>query len=75
MNSPSIEDQAALIGDRTECIRELYKQLTTSQSTISSFFFTGDKPAAQFERGTQISGNYPCGAHVVHFDDCVLCKP
>ncbi len=39
-------------------------------------FFTGDKPAAQFERGTQISGHYPCGscgAHIVQMDNFAFC--
>ena len=25
-------------------------------------FFCGDKPAQQFERGTQLGGNYKCGS-------------
>ena len=31
-------------------------------------FFSADKPAAQFERGTQRGGNYPCGSCGVHAD-------
>ena len=61
MNSSSIKDQAALISDWMECIRELNTDLKTADNiTISDtlLFFSGDKPAAQFERGTQIGGNY-----------------
>ena len=29
-------------------------------------FFYGDKPAAQFERGTQMGGHYPCGSCGTH---------
>lgn len=39
---------------------------------INWHFFYGDKPAAQFERGTQVGGHYPCGAcgaHISRFDD------
>ena len=39
-------------------------------------FFSGDKPAAQFERGTQMGGNYPCGScgtHIARFDDFAHC--
>lgn len=39
-------------------------------------FFYGDKPAAQFERGTQQGGYYPCGTcgcDVRPFDDLAYC--
>lgn len=68
VSSSSIEDQAVLIGDRGSCINELSTKLQT-QSNISItdrlMFFYGDKPAAQFERGTQMGGHYPSG-YVVH---------
>ena len=65
LSSSSLEDQAALISDRLECIKELTKQITTKNDitvTDKLFFFTGDKPAAQFERGTQQGGYYKCGS-------------
>ena len=40
-------------------------------------FFSADKPAAQFERGTQRGGNYPCGScgvHVDSMDDFAYCS-
>ena len=79
VNSSSVEDQTALISDRMECIREINMDLKTANNiTISDklLFFTGDKPASQFERGTQIGGNYPCElcrAHVAQFDDFAYC--
>ena len=54
--SSSLEDQTALISDRIECIKELTAQITSKTGitvTDKLFFFTGDKPAAQFECGTQ----------------------
>ena len=65
LSSSSLEDQAALISDRLECIKELTKQITTKNGitvTDKLFFFTGDKPAAQFECGTQQGGYYKCGS-------------
>ena len=63
--SSSLEDQAALISDRIECIKELTAQITSKTGitvTDKLFFFTGDKPAAQFERGTQQGGYYKRGS-------------
>jgi hypothetical protein len=40
-------------------------------------FFCSDKPAAQFVRGTQIGGHYPCGscgADVRCMDDFAHCS-
>ena len=83
ISSSSIQDQAALIGDRADCIQELSAPLKTDNNipiTDKLKFFNGDKPAAQFERGTQIGGHYPCGAcgaHIPRFNDfahCVQCK-
>ena len=31
-------------------------------------YFTGDHPAADFERGTQQGGTYPCGGCGIHVD-------
>ena len=83
ISSSSIQDQAALIGDRAECIQELSAPLKTDNNIPimdKLKLFYGDKPAAQFERGTQICGHYPCeacGAHITRFNDfahCVQCK-
>ncbi len=56
MGSSSIEDQGALIADRAECILELEKPVTTTEEIETHDhlkLFTGDHPAAQFDRGTQ----------------------
>ena len=61
-SSPS--DQLALIGDRVECLQELSEVVTAPNGVSISDkmrFFCGDKPAQQFERGTQIGGTYKCG--------------
>ena len=64
-SSSSHTDQLALVGDRTECLSELSKPVITSDGTTEINdclrFFCGDKPAQQFERGTQIGGTYKCG--------------
>lgn len=65
LSSSSQEDQAALITDRNACLQELCTDLTTTEGmniTDKLFFFCGDKPATQFERGTQQGGNYKCGS-------------
>ena len=75
ISSSSINDQVALIADRMNCIKEMNVELCT-ENGISIMdrlmFFYGDKPAVQFERGTQVGGYYPCGscgAHHSRFDD------
>ena len=79
MSSSCTEDQAALVQDRLGCIRELGTEIHTSAGiTVSDrlMFFYGDKPAAQFERGTQQGGHYPCGTcgcHAGRFDDLAHC--
>ena len=82
MASSSIEDQAALIGDRIACIQQMTEDILSGNIVIKDILmlFSADKPAAQFERGTQLGGNYPCGscgAHVLRMDDfshCCLLK-
>ena len=62
--SSSVEDQAALIGDRLTCLRELSKPVKTEtgiEITDTLRFFTGDHPATQFEQGSKQGGNYKCG--------------
>ena len=69
LSSSSPEDQAALISDRKECLKELTLKLTTQDGieiTDRLFFFLGDKPAAQFERDTQQGGYYKCGSCGCH---------
>ena len=64
-SSSSPSDQLALIGDRLECLAELPQQIASSSGILFQDelrFFCGDKPAQQFERGTQIGGTYKCGS-------------
>ena len=80
MSSSSSEDQAALIDDRLACIKQMNTELLTNDNiTIRDqlMFFNADKPAAQFERGTQQGGNYPCGScgvHALRMDDFAHCS-
>ena len=64
-SSSSPEEQLALVPDRVECLQQL-SQPIVSQTGIQINdclrFFCGDKPAQQFERGTQLGGNYKCGS-------------
>ena len=56
MSSSCIEDQASLLQDRLNCIKELATCVCTSKGipvTDRLVFFYADKPAAQFEQGTQ----------------------
>ena len=79
MSSSCAEDQASLIQDRLNCIRELSTCVCTSKDisvTDRLVFFYGDKPAAQFERGTQQGGHFPCGTcgcDARRFDDLAHC--
>ena len=64
LGSSSVEDQAALIGDRLSCILELSEPVKTEtgieiRDTLR--YFTGDHPAAQFEQGSKQGGIYKCG--------------
>ncbi len=80
MSSSSIEDQAALIEDRLDCIREMKLPLETKKNIKINdklTFFMGDKPAVQFERGTQMGGYFPCGScgsHASRFTDFAHCS-
>ncbi len=61
----SISDHLALIGDRVDCLHTLPTKLTTSNGikvVDHMLFFCGDKPAQNFERGTQMGGNFKLGA-------------
>ena len=64
LGSSSVSDQLALIGDRLDCLVELPAKIQSSRGVGLSDtlrFFTGDKPAQSFERGTQQGGHYKCG--------------
>ena len=55
-STSSGDDQLSLVGDRIECLKEMSQSLTASNGvniTDTMRFFCGDKPAQQFERGTQ----------------------
>ena len=75
LGSSSVEDEAALVGDRVECLEDLLVPLHTEDGitiTDTLRFFTGDHPAAQFEQGTKQGGTYKCGAcgcKETRFDD------
>ena len=59
-----LEDQLAIIGDRTDCLHEMQTKVILSEGielTDIVRFFVGNKPAQNFERGTQNGGNYKCG--------------
>ena len=65
LGSSSIEDRAAVLPDRIDCLHDLAEPvLTTSGIRVydTRRFFTGDHPAAQFEKGTQMGGRYKCEA-------------
>ena len=62
--SSSIKDHAALLPEQVACLHDLNTPIVASNGvevTDRLHFFTGDKPAAQFERCTQIGGTYKCG--------------
>ena len=64
LGSSSVSDQLALIGDRVDCLVDLEATIQSSRGVKLSDtlrFFTGDKPAQSFERGTQQGGHYKCG--------------
>ena len=65
LGSSSVEDQAAFIGDRVECLADLSVPLDCEKGKIKDTlrFFTSDHPAAQFEQGTKQGGTYKCGAY------------
>ena len=55
----------ALVADRLECLQELAEAVVAPNGvpiTDKMRFFCGDKPAQQFERGTQVGGSYKCGS-------------
>lgn len=63
-SSSSPSDQLALINDRVDCLQDLRQTLLAcngEQISDKLRFFCGDKPAQQFEIGTQIGGSYKCG--------------
>ncbi len=64
-STSALFDQLALVADRLECLTELSEEINDSNDTPitdKARFFCGDKPAQQFERGTQVGGTYKCGS-------------
>ena len=60
----SVEDQAAVVGVRTDCLHDLSLPLDAGNEIKvrdKLRYFTGDHPAAQFEQGTKQGGTYKCG--------------
>lgn len=60
----AVDDQLALLQDRIDCLNDLSTNITSSNSINihdKLKFFIGDHPAQQFERGTQLGGNFKCG--------------
>ena len=64
LGESSVEEQAAVIGDRIDCLQDLSLTLDAGnemQIKDTLRYFTGDHPAAQFEQGTKQGGIYNCG--------------
>ena len=64
-SSSSPDEQLALVPDRVECLQQLTQPIVSQTGLHINDclrFFCGDKPAQQFERGTQLGGNYKCGS-------------
>lgn len=65
MSSSSLADQLASISDHLDCLPSLKDPIYSTEhipihDTLR--FYTGDHPAASFERGCQLGGNYKCGS-------------
>ena len=64
ISSSSLEDQAAFLQDRINCLHSLSDSIQASNGvpiTDKLRFFVGGHPAKQYERGTQQGGKYKCG--------------
>lgn len=64
--SSTVEDQAALIGDRINCLLDLSTPIEADDGTPirdTLRFFTGDHPATQFEQGSKQGGTGACGCN------------
>ena len=73
VSSSSLEDQAAFLQDRINCLINCLHSLSESIQASNGVlvtdmlrFFVGDHPAKQYERGTQQGGKYKCGGCGVH---------
>jgi len=67
-SSSSPSNQLALVGDRVECLQEMSSSIVAGNGVVvhdKTRFFCGDKPAQQFERGTQVGGACKCGGVAV----------
>ena len=65
LGGSSVEDQAAVIGDRLDCLADLFTPIDSGngiENNDTLRFFMGDHLAAQFEQGTKLGGIYKCGA-------------
>ena len=63
-SASTLSDQLALVADRLECLQEMTDTVVAPNGVPimdKMRFFCGDKPAQQFERGTQVGGAYKCG--------------
>ena len=72
MSSSSVDDQAAIIPDRLECLSSLSQPLLSSNGVeINGIlrFFMGDHKAIAFEQGAQCGGDLPCGTCVIHVSE------
>ena len=61
MSSSSVDDQAAIVPDRLECLSSLSQPLISSNGVeINDVlgFFVGDHKAIAFEQGAQCGGNF-----------------
>lgn len=64
VSSSSLEDQAAFLQNRINCLHSLSESIQASNRVLVTYklrFFVGDHPAKQYERGTQQGGKYKCG--------------
>lgn len=74
-STSSLEDQALFLQCRNECLEVLstpLKSNTGMEVNDVLRYFHGDGPAAQFEAGNSVGGNFSCvgcGARTVRFDD------
>ena len=74
-SSPS--DQLDLIGDHLECLSELSQTIASSNGIEirdELWFFSGDNPAQEFERGAQIEKSVPVGGAFLP-NACSLAPP
>lgn len=82
-STSSGSDQLALISDRLEDLADLDVPCISINGAYiydTMRFFCGDKPAQQFEQGTQVGRTYKCGGcgckdHLIQDQAFAPCKP